>query len=221
MSRSVQRLVIVGAGGFARELAWLVREINRAKANFEFVGYVVSDLGRVCERDSRAQILGDYEWVEEHVGEIDALAIGIGTPSARKTVASSLEARFPQLEWPSLIHPTARFDCSSAQIGRGAILCAGVIGTVNVTIEPFAMVNLACTIAHETRVGAYAVVNPTANISGGVELGEEVLVGTGAQILQYVRVGERATVGAGCVVMRDVAPGETVVAMPARAWLRK
>lgn len=216
MDRASQKIVIIGAGGFARELAWLLGDINRAKPSYELMGFVVSDLSRVGERDSRKQILGDYGWIEANLDKMDALAIGIANPSARKKVATELAARFPQLEWPSLIHPTARFDCSSAQIGRGVILCAGVIGTVNIMIEPFAIVNLACTIGHETRIGQYAVVNPTVNLSGGVDLGEEVLVGVGAQILQYLRIGDKAKIGAGAVVTHNIAPGETVIGIPPR-----
>jgi sugar O-acyltransferase (sialic acid O-acetyltransferase NeuD family) len=216
MSNRLRRLVIIGAGGFARELAWLVRDINRVEPCYDLLGFVVSDLRRLCERDSREQILGDYEWIDENLGKIDALAIGIGKPAYRRRVAGELEAQFSGLDWPTLIHPTAQFDSSSTRIGRGAILCAGVIATVNVTIEPFCMVNLACTIGHEAWIGKYDVLNPGANISGGVHLGEEVLVGTGAQILQYVQVGDKAKVSAGAVVMRNVAAGDTVVGVPAR-----
>lgn len=216
MSNALQKLAIVGAGGFAREVAWLLADINHVKPSFELIGFVVSDLSRVSEHDSRDQILGDYSWIEKNLDQIDAIAIGIGTPSVRKKVAIEIERSFPQLEWPSLVHPAARIDYSSSQISRGVILCAGVIGTVNVILEPFSMINLSCTIGHEARIGQYAVLNPAVNISGGVTLGEEVMVGTGAQILQYVRVGNNATVGAGAVVTKDVGSGETVVGIPAK-----
>jgi sugar O-acyltransferase (sialic acid O-acetyltransferase NeuD family) len=221
VSSGVRKLVIVGAGGFAREVAWLVRDINRVEHQYEFMGYVVSDLSRVGEHDSKQEILGDYNWIEKNSGKVDALAMGIGTPAVRKNVATELEARFPKLEWPKLVHPTTQFDRGTSQVQRGVLLCAGVIGTIGLVIEAFSMVNLACTIGHEARIGAYAVLNPTVNISGGADLGEEVLVGTGAQILQYIRVGERATVGAGAVVTRDVPPGETVVGIPAKTLPRK
>ena len=78
------------------------------------------------------------------------------------------------------------------------------------------MVNLACTLGHESRIGEGSVLNPTVNISGGVVLDKGVLVGTGAQILQYVQIGEGATVGAGAVVNRDVPAGVTVVGIPAK-----
>ena len=218
--KSTKRIAIIGAGGFAREVSWLIRDINHSRKSFEFVGYVVSDLSKLGEHDSREQVLGDYTWIAENPGKIDALAIGIGTPSARLMVATALEASCPNIEWPALVHPTAQFDRASATLGHGILLCAGVIGTVNLVVAPFSMVNLACTIGHEARLGRGCVLNPTVNISGGVVLEDGVLVGTGAQLLQYVHVGAEATVGAGAVVTKDVAPGDTVVGIPAKSIKR-
>jgi sugar O-acyltransferase (sialic acid O-acetyltransferase NeuD family) len=207
-----KRIVIIGAGGFAREVAWLVREIG----GWEFAGFVVSDLSKVGAHDSREQILGDFTWLDAHRGDIDGLALGIGTPAARLRVSAQLEADFPPDRWPALVHPTVRYDAASCELGHGVLLCAGVIGTVNLRLAPHAMVNLACTIGHETVIGRGSVLNPTVNLSGGVVLGDGVLVGTGAQVLQYLRVGDGATVGAGAVVTKDVAAGVTVVGTPAK-----
>jgi sugar O-acyltransferase (sialic acid O-acetyltransferase NeuD family) len=220
MSGAVQKIAIIGAGGFAREVAWLLRDINRANPSYELLGYIVSDISKLNDHDSRERVVGDYGWLEHNLGRIDSLAIGIGTPSIRNKVSSELQQQFPTLEWPPLVHPTAQFDSSSSQIGRGVILCAGVIGTVNLILEPFALVNLSCTIGHEARIGQCSVLNPTVNVSGGVDVGEEVLVGTGAQILQYVRIGDKATVGAGAVVTQNVSAGETVVGIPAKSLKR-
>jgi sugar O-acyltransferase (sialic acid O-acetyltransferase NeuD family) len=212
----VKRIAVVGAGGFAREIAWLISDINRDNPVYEFVGYLVSDVARLTEQDSSDRVLGDFSWLDVHNGDLDCLALGIGTPAARCQVSAELEGRFPAIDWPALIHPSVQIDRSSSKIGRGAVLCAGVIGTVNIVIDPFAMVNLSCTIGHEAYLGKGSVLNPGVSVSGGVELGEGVLVGTGAQVLQYLTIGGGATVGAGAVVTKDVGAGQTVVGVPAR-----
>jgi sugar O-acyltransferase (sialic acid O-acetyltransferase NeuD family) len=213
---TLKRIVILGAAGQAREVSWYIDEINRVSDTYRIVGFVVSDCSRLGPRDSVDRVVGDYTWIEQHARDIDALALGIGSPTARLRVALELERAFPGIEWPVIAHPTACYDAASAKIGHGVTLGAGVVGTVNLTIEPFALMNFASTAGHETVVGRAATINPGANLSGGVTVGEGALIGAGAVVLQYLSVGARATVGAGAVVTSAVPEGVTVVGVPAR-----
>ena len=74
---AIQRIVIIGAGGFAREVEWLLREIdtNESKKTYDFQGYVVSDLSKLPELE-RAGVLGDYTWLKKNRSQWDALEIG-------------------------------------------------------------------------------------------------------------------------------------------------
>lgn len=218
---SAKKLVILGAGGQARELAWYIEDCNRSGESFEVVGFLVSDLTRLGALDSVDRVLGDYDWLRTHHRELDGLALGIGLPSSRLRVANALVAEFPELEWPMIVHPRACVDRASASLGRGITIGPGVVGTVNVIVEDFALLNFGATIGHEARIGAGTVVNPGANISGGVTLGSGVLVGAGAVVLQYVSVGAGSTVGAGAVVTKDVPAGATVVGVPAKPVSRE
>src|SRR5262245_17628318 len=85
---SRRRLVIVGAGGFAREVRWLASCASDGIVDYDFMGYVVSDLDKLGATDSTSEVLGDYDWLASNLARVDAAAIGIGSPSARIKVGN-------------------------------------------------------------------------------------------------------------------------------------
>lgn len=216
VDRRVPRMAVVGAGGAAREIRWLIDDINSSEPSFEFAGYVVSDPESPGGDDDRENIVGAIDDLYDGRLAIEAIAIGIGDPAARFTIGQRLTAELPNITMPQLVHPNVVMDVKSCTLGLGTILCAGAIVTVNVTVKNYAMINRGSNIGHEAVVGSGVVINPLVSISGGVVLGDRTLVGTAATVLQFVNVGDDVTVGAGAVVTSDVSDGTTVVGVPAR-----
>jgi sugar O-acyltransferase (sialic acid O-acetyltransferase NeuD family) len=199
-----RRIAIIGAGGNAREL----EDTLRALPEFQILGFLSSTHGLY---DSPA--LGDFSWPETH--EVAAFAMGIADPILKLRIGEELCRRYPNIEWPSIVHPSAYLGYG-VKLGKGAVVCVRAVATVCVDICDFAQLNFGCTVGHEAIVGPGTLINPGANVSGGVELGRSVMVGTGAQILQYLRVGDEATIGAGAVVTKDLPANAKVVGVPAR-----
>ncbi|HBB97302.1 MAG TPA: transferase [Blastocatellia bacterium] len=205
-------IIILGAGGLARETAFLIDEINRHSATWTILGFADAD-----ERSLGAQI-GKHKIIctEDSLLEMKvAAAIGIGDPKTLAKITARLQDR-PNVSFPNLVHPNVVWDRERIEMGEGNIVCAGSIFTTDIRIGSFNFFNLNCTYGHDIRIASHCVFNPGINLSGGVEIGSRCLIGTGATILQYLTIGDDVTVGAGSVVTKSVASGTTVIGIPAK-----
>jgi sugar O-acyltransferase (sialic acid O-acetyltransferase NeuD family) len=218
------RLVIVGSGGFGREVATLVEDINRNAPTFEICGFVNTDVddppgGEIDGYPllTRAQFFGD---LAGRFGERLNIVLGVGFPAAKRKIVTDLKERRSDLIWPNLIHPSVIISPRVRLLGEGIVITAGNILTTNIEIESFAMINLQCTIGHDSTIKRYSVISPGVCVSGGVCIGEGTTVGTGAKIIEQKRIGAWSVIGAGAVVTTDIPDGVTAVGVPARVITR-
>jgi len=210
-------LVIVGAGGFGREVLDVVDAMNAAGADLEFVGYVDdTDTSVPLLERLGAPYLGAVERLAEDPSSIVAdtgFVIGIGAGDVRRRLDEVLTnaGRRPLV----LIHSMATVggDC---RIDEGCILAAGARVTTNITLGRHTQLHVNSTIGHDSVLDDFVSVYPGATVSGNVHLEHGVTIGTGANVLPGLRVGAGAFVGAGAVVTSDVEPGVTVAGVPAR-----
>jgi len=210
----MKQIVIIGAGGFAREVKFLLEEINKTSPTYEFLGYLVSDINTLGNYDSKNEVLGEISWLSNR--ENICAAIGIGAPQHRLNIGRDISNKYPNIVFPPLIHPNVIYDSDSCVFEKGTIICASTVLTVNVKVMAFSLVNLCCTIGHEAIIGSGCVLNPTVNISGGVHLDASVLIGTGSQILQYIKVGKNSIVGAGACVTKNIPDNVVAFGVPAK-----
>lgn len=206
-----ERVVIVGAGGFGREVLDIVEALNRAGASVTFLGFV--DDGDV--RDDLLTRRG-VAWLgpSSMLPTLETgYVIGIGNGAIRRRLDEAFLAG--GCRPTRLIHPLASFG-SDVRFGDGIIMAAGSRITTNIGLGRHVQLHVNSTVGHDSELHDYVSVYPGATISGNVVLERGVTIGTGANVLPGCRVGEGAYVGAGAVVTADVAPRSTVVGVPAR-----
>jgi sugar O-acyltransferase (sialic acid O-acetyltransferase NeuD family) len=203
-------LLIAGAGGFGREVASLVDDINRAQSRWRLVGF----LDRPGERDRTVRGLPVLDAASASSLAPDTQAvIAVGDPQVKERIVGQVEQL--GLPFATLVHPTALMD-SSVTLGSGSIVCAGSILTVNIVVGAHVSVNPGCTIGHDAVIGEYSTLAPGCHISGEATIGRSVMLGTGACMIQQTKIGDGTIVGAGAVVVRDIPSGVTAVGVPAK-----
>lgn len=207
-------LVIVGAGGFGREVLDVVQAANDDGAGWTVVGFVDDS-----PSPEDAQLVADRG--HEILGTTDELGlrgplsylIGIGTGRVRRTIDARLSAQGHRPA--TVVHPAATIG-AQCTLEPGTIICAGARLTTNIALGRHVHVNLNSTIGHDCTLDDYVTVNPLVAVSGWVTVGTEVILGTHSSVLQGLTIGSRATIGAAACVVGHVDPDSVMVGVPAR-----
>jgi sugar O-acyltransferase (sialic acid O-acetyltransferase NeuD family) len=207
----MKKLVIVGAGGFAREVLWLVQEMNKASENpVQLMGFIGESEG---DHLGGIPVLGNDNWAFQQLDRDVRFVVAIGSGEIRrKTAIRYLEQGFRAFH---LVHPGVYMG-DDVTLGQGSIICAGAVLTTNVQIGDFTIVNINATVGHDAVLGHFVTVHPGANISGGVRLADNVELGSGSVLLPEVVAGEGAVLGAGGVALGPLEAGKHYAGVPAR-----
>lgn len=206
------RLVIVGAGGFGREVARWAAAVPPSDRDWELGAFLDAKPDALAGHDIPWSIAGDPATYRPLV--TDRFICAIGDPKTKLSVCRQLTER--GAVFTSLRHPTAVVG-SSSRIGEGAILCPYAILTDSATLGRFVTLNVHATVGHDATIGDGSTLSGHCDVTGFARLGQGVFLGSSAVILPRVEVGDFACVGAGSVVVRRVPAGATVFGVPAMA----
>lgn len=206
-------IVIAGAGGFGREVKFIIDRINRSESTFNLLGFY-DDNTDLPDTINGIPLLGTTEDLLNYNKPV-SVALGIGVPNIKKAIVNKLN-NSDLITFPTLIDPSAIIGDDNIQIKEGTIICAGVVVTCDIQIEKFVTLNLSCTVGHDTIIKDFSSFMPSVNISGEVLINESVYVGTGAKIINQLEIGKETIVGAGAVVAKSLPEKCTAVGIPAK-----
>jgi sugar O-acyltransferase (sialic acid O-acetyltransferase NeuD family) len=209
------RLIIVGAGDFAREVLMFARDVPASERDWEPAGFL-DDSPDAAAEHLRAKgvdlpvlgAIGDHQPRDD-----ERFVCAIGSTRAKLAVCEALRERGGR--FANLIHPTVQVGPGST-LGEGVMMLrlAGV--TVNVTVGDFVTINTVAGAGHDVVIEDGCTLSSHSEVAGNGYLERGVFLGSHASVLPGARVGAFATVGAGSVVLRRVAPGATVFGVPAK-----
>lgn len=210
----MKKIIIVGAGGFGRELLQWCKDINSKEPTWIIKGFIDDNpdslVGIECDYD----IIGSIaDWQPKHD---QVFAIGIAEPSEKKKVVELLVSR--GAEFVPVIHPTASIG-SFSSIGAGVVLYPSSRVTVNAYIGDYVVILDQTVVGHDATIGEYSTICGSCGINGQVSIGKEVFIGSHSTIVPKMRIGNKTYIGAGSVVVSNIKDGVKVFGVPARRIL--
>lgn len=208
----VEKILIFGAGGFGREVQWLIERINQKELTWEIEGYLDDGVAPQTKINGY-KVLGGMDKLKEYDSTM-AVVVAIGSASIREKIATEIK-KIGEFQFPNLIDPDVQMS-QFVSMGEGNIVCAGNILTVNIRLEDFVILNLSCTVGHDAVLESFVTVYPGVNISGNVCVGRRTELGTGSKIIQGITLGNDAIIGAGAVVVRPIPSDCVAMGIPAK-----
>jgi sugar O-acyltransferase (sialic acid O-acetyltransferase NeuD family) len=204
-------LIIIGASGFGREVAWLVERINKSVPTWNLMGFLDDNTELTGKEVGGYKVLGVIETVANYSDAYFVCAIGAS--KTRRSIIDRIMLYKPN--FTVLVDPSVEMS-ERITIGEGSIICAHTIATVDICIGRHVIINLDCTIGHDAILDDYVTLYPSVNVSGATHIGVCVELGTGMQIIQGKTVGNESIIGAGAVIVKDIPTKCTAVGSPAK-----
>lgn len=205
-------IIILGAGGLAQEIMWLIEEINDYKHEKEWkiLGYLdshpsVKDLTLLDYK-----VLGAFEDAYKYPDAF--FVVAFGDARMRESVVA-IASNF-NVKWANLISPTVRLHKSNV-IGKGVVIGRHADLTVDCTLGDHTMLNIHVVLGHKVVLGDFSIISPNATINGGAKIGKACSIGANA-FIRDVTLGDYVTVGASSCVVKSIDSDCVVAGVPAK-----
>ena len=218
---TAKKIVLIGAGGFGREVASIIEVLNNVEKKnnrepkYELLGFL--DDGSQYHEGIMVNgypWLGGHNWIVDHKNDIVCTCC-IANPKVKKKIQEELTEKGVTFE-TIIAYGGFGYIGPFTEIGPGCVFYGGVTIAVNCKIGAGVVMNQMVNVGHDVTIGDYTAIMPFTGISGECKVGSEVNIGGHAFIIPGRKVGDGATIAAGSIVFTNVKAGTTVLGNPAR-----
>lgn len=205
------KIIIVGAGGFGRELLQWIKDINIQNPDnaWSIKGFIDDNTKALDGLNFEYDIIGTIKDWKPSVDEVFACAIA--DPKTKEKVVKLLKSKGAIFE--PIIHPTAIIGDNN-KIGEGFVAYPFALVTTNATVGNFVTL-LSSGVGHDVVIEDYSTISSYCDLTGGVKLGKRVFLGSHATIIPGRKIGNDCFIAAGSVVMTNLKVNSKVIGNPA------
>lgn len=209
-------ILIYGAGGFGREIACLIRNINKKENSWNLIGFLDDNESLWGTTNEYGKVLGGIDFLNSYQDDI-AVTLAIGSPKAVSLVVGKISN--PKVSYPNIVSPDVLFaDENNYYLGKGNIIQRQCTFSCNVHLGDFNTLNSSVGIGHDAVIGSYNAFMPAVRISGEVKIGDGNFFGVSSVVLQQIKIGNNIKLAAGSVLMTKPKDENVYMGIPAKKF---
>jgi len=217
--KNIKKIVILGAGGNARDIMDTIHDINSHQGStFECVGFLDDDKTLWGRKFIGEEVLGPIEKANDF---IDCFFVN-GVYSVIEFFNNEeviKKAKIPLSKYITIIHPSSHIS-QTAKIDKGSVVLRNVTIMSDVIVGKHVNIHPGAVISHDTEIGDYSFIANTASIGGYVKIGNSCFIGANSSLRDRITIGNYSIIGIGSAVVEDVSGEGIYIGSPAR-FLRK
>ncbi len=195
----MKKIAIIGAGHLGQQIAYHISNDTPDKIvgyfdDFQTKGAMVESLpvlGKINETK-----------VAYQKKMFDSIIIGIGYKHLefKKQLFEEFDGVIPLY---TFIHSTAHID-PTAKIGKGCVIYPRCVIDKSVEINDNVLLNVSCTIAHDTIIDSHSFLSPCVAIAGFTKIGKQCILGINSTIIDNIQIPNKVQIGGGGVVIKSI-----------------
>ena len=203
----LKHLIIIGVGGFAREIYWHSQDSIGYGIDWDLKGFLDGDV-KLSEQEYKKiklPVLGDINSYK--VEQDDVFICAIADPKIKKKLINIILQHGGK--FINLIHKTAIVH-GNVNMGLGNILSPHVLIHDHVIIGNYVTFNVNSMMGHDSSIDNYSSIMGNVIINGYAKIGENVYMATSSIALPHSKIEDDAFVGVSSVVFKRVRKGNRV-----------
>jgi sugar O-acyltransferase (sialic acid O-acetyltransferase NeuD family) len=209
----MQDIIIIGASGLGKEVAYHIKSINKINPSFNVVGFI-DDNSSILNNEIiyGIKVIGNLNDLMNNKFDVKNICIAIADNNIRFSIVEKL--KHINFIFPNIIDPSVNFD-SSNSIGYGNIIGHGVLMTCNISLGNFNILNGSSGFGHDITISDFNLFGPRTSISGCVKIGSLNTFNLNSSIIQNLTIGNGNTINLHSCLFKSIKDDGVYFGVPA------